>query len=147
MEKLLEQLRERYDVLEKEREDLYKELQKVETEYRIEQLKSIDDQIPTYVSRLKRLKAYIDGFATQSYKRRVRYGFKKMGTYHDDFNDPMHDPLEWTIVEYDLLGMEWYLDIQFRYSNDIVKKFVVDWMSSNVKTALYDEDVYGFKMN
>lgn len=147
METVLNDLRERCNAIEKEREKLHEELRKAEEAVKLEQLKTIDNQIPSYASRLERLKIYVEGFIfDRPYRRDVKYGFKKVETYKDDYYSPMADPLEWTIIEYNLLGMEWYLEIQFKYSSEPVKKFVVDWMEKNVKWADYDEEMYAFNL-
>lgn len=145
----MNELRERCIALDEEREKLAEELERALEAQELEKLKSIGDEIPTYTSRLERLKVYIEGFVfDRPYTREVKYGFKRVGThYRDKYDTPIADPLEWTIVEYELLGNVWYLEIQFKYYNEEVKKFVVDWFEKNMKWADYDDDMLAFKTN
>lgn len=145
----MNELRERCIALDKEREKLADELDQALEAQELENLKNISDEIPTYTSRLERLKVYIEGFVfDRPYTRNVKYGFKQMPTcYRDKYDSPIADPLEWTIVEYELVGKFWYLEIQFKYYNEGVKKFVMDWLGKNMKWANYDDDMMAFKMN
>ena len=123
----------------------YQRLQKVLEDAREEQLRKkvleIEEQIPTYTKKLERLKAYVDAFKNECRGRYVQYGFRKVESYKSDDHQPMADPLDWRICEYDLLGIDENLDIVFDYSNEAVKKFVSDWMEKNMECASQDLDV------
>ena len=121
----------------------YERLQKVLLEAREEQQrKKVADITPMYAAmytkKLERLKVYADGFRDESRGREVKFGFRKVEPYVNDYHDPTYDPLDWRLCEYDLLEMSQHLEIVFDYSNDGVKKFVCDWMEKNMDYAYED---------
>jgi hypothetical protein len=145
-----------YETLKKQLEDaektmsnLYQKVEDAKTRMMAEELSKIEDFIPTYRKKLERLKKFMDGFI-EEYGQRVNivYAFKKVDTYLDDFHEPMPDPLEFKIAEYNLIGMSDHMDIIFDYSNEGVKQFVHTWMKENadyVEFTEYPDEMFGFK--
>lgn len=112
---------------------LYWEIDSLEHKIIEEEQKDIKGMIPKYTHKLERLKVYMDEFMKEEWCSKVLCKFKKVDTYTNDFHQPMHDPLEWTLAEYDLLGMDTYLEIIFYYSKEAVKQFIENWIESNMK--------------
>ena len=115
-----------------------------------EQVKKMGDVIPTYTTKLERLKAYISAFdeVARGTHCRVNFAFRKVDGYTDDFHEPMHDPLDWKIAEYNLIGMSDHVEIIFDYSNETVKEFVKRWMFENIKDVCFEDDIkelFGFR--
>ena len=123
----------------------YQRLQKVLLDAREEQLRKkasdIEEQIPMYTKKLERVKKFIEEFMTECRGRDFKYGFRKVKAYYGDDHEPMSDPLDWRMCEYDLLGLDENLEIVFDYSNEAVKKFVSDWMEENVKHGYEDPNL------
>jgi DNA repair exonuclease SbcCD ATPase subunit len=145
-----EHLRKALKKAEKNMSKLYQKVEKAKQKMLAEKLSKIEDFIPAYTKKLERLKKFMDdGFnENQSMYDRVEYGFKKVDTYLDDYHDPMPDPLDFKISEYDLLGISEHMEIIFYYSNEALKDFIETWMKANVDYVRYTTDVdgfYGFK--
>ena len=145
-----EHLRKALKKAEKNMSKLYQKVEKAKQKMLAEKLSKIEDFIPAYTKKLERLKKFIDGFNENQalYGSRVQYGFKKVDIYLDDYHEPMPDPLDFKIAEYDLIGMSDHMEIIFYYSNEALKHFIETWMKENVELVDYTTDVdgfYGFK--
>lgn len=128
----IEELRAKYEAAREVKNALRAELEEAEEELKREGLKNIEQQVPYYEKRLKRLKVFIDAFLEETRGADVKYAFKKQEyPYLDDFHEVMHDPLDWKIAEYDLLDMAKYMEIVFEYHNEAVKNYVETWMKEN----------------
>lgn len=121
---------------------IWKDLQAAKERLAMERMKTLGESAEMYTKKLHRIKWYVDEFGNQS---NVSYAFRKVEAYSDDNHDPMEDPLDWKIAEYDLLGMDQYVEIQFDYHNEAVKDFVVNWMTENLPAA--GENSNMFAMN
>ena len=119
MDQQIEELQKKYDTLIEESQEVRKLLDESKKKLLEENSRNIESKIPYYTQKLERLKKYIEGFMSESRGRSVRYYFRMVDPYVDDYYDPMHDPLDWQILEYDLLDMQQYLHIIFDLSNDI----------------------------
>lgn len=138
----MEELRKQLDELrlkQKETEELLNkmswEITDLENKIIEEDQKDFEVMIPNYTAKLERLKVFTDGFISEHPRRgEVKYAFKRYGDscYTDDFHQPMHDPLEWTIAEYNLIGMSDYIEILFYYTKDGLKHFINNWMKENI---------------
>ena len=143
-------IKERQQQIEEEQKQLWKDLSKAEEELAEEQMKDISTHISKYEAKLERIRKYLEGFIEDKrgrFRDNVKYAFRKVEIYKDDFHDPMPDPLNWKIAEYDLLDMDQYVEIIFDYHNEAVKRFVADWMGEHVPFACEDveESFFGFK--
>lgn len=136
----IEELRAKHEAAQEEADRLYQELQEATRLQALESLKNVD--VDFYTKRLERIKTYVDGYDT-------KYTFRKQEhPYQDDFHEVMRDPLDWKIAEYDLLGMQVYVEIVFDYHCDGVKEFVKTWMSEHIPDATYrenDREMFGFR--
>jgi hypothetical protein len=139
METKLEELQEKYWALLKETEEVSKLLEEEKSKILKAKTMDLGPKIPYYTEKLERLKKYIEGFMSEKRGRNTKYYFRKVNSYSDDDYDPMHDPLDWTIIEYDLINMNQYLTIIFDVSNDVLQEFVKTWMQKNVFYAENDE--------
>jgi hypothetical protein len=145
--------REKYEELQKALEDaqnvvseLYGLVHNAKLKYMTEQLSNIVNLDECYNKKLDRLGRTIKDFV-DTHHGNVSYGFKKVDVYLDDFHDPMPDPLEWMISEYNLLGMSDHMEIIFKYSQDFVKYFVQKWIDEKFD-FMQEEDperMFGFK--
>ncbi len=98
----------------------------VESAVKEEELKTIDEHVPYYERKLERLRAFIPQRAD------VRIKYKKIDErYTNDWHQPMRDPLDWTIREYDVLGMEDVVEVTIDYYTEAVKTFVETWWQTN----------------
>ena len=98
----------------------------LETEIKKQEILNIEAHIPYYQTKLERLKAFLPPYPN------LKIVFKKVDTqYADDWYHPMRDPLDWTIREYDMLGMDTCVDITFEYYTESVKTFVEKWWAEN----------------
>lgn len=126
-------LKAKYEQLESEANKVYQEYREKRKQLIEEQQKEIQSEIPRYIQKLNRLKAYIHGFENEVNRRRViDYAFRKVDVYSNDFHLPVHDPLNWSIHEFDLLDMNQCLEIIIDYSHEGVKLFVQKWLAENV---------------
>lgn len=145
----IKRLKERQYEIDAEHKRLYKEIDDAEVALAEEQMKYIDSHIPKYEAKLERIRRYVEDFATNKpgrYRENIKYAFRKVDIYKDDFHDPMPDPLNWKISEYDLLDMDQYVEITFDYHSEAVKRFVANWMRGHVSQACEDdvESFFGF---
>ena len=145
----IEELRAKHEAAEKAVEVLRVELEEAEQEMARERLKNIEDYIPLYEMRLKRLKVYIETFVENERRSDAKYAFQKREQpYLNDFHEVTHDPLNWKIAEYNLLGMSVTMEIIFEYHPDAVKDFTRKGMAENVGRACDEnapEGFYGFR--
>lgn len=118
---------------------IWKELAAAKERLAMERMKTLGDMAETYTKKLHRIKWYVDEFGRES---NVSYAFRKVEAYADDYYEPMEDPLDWKIAEYDLLGMDQYVEIQFDYHNEAVKDFVVNWLKENLPHASENGDMF-----
>jgi hypothetical protein len=132
----IEELRAKYEAAREVKNALRAELEEAEEELKREGLKNIEPHIPYYEKRLKRLKVFIDAFLEEERGSDVKCAFKKQEyPYLDDFHEVMHDPLDWEIVEYDLLGMTKIMEIKIDYHTEAVKDFVEKWIKESFKNS------------
>jgi hypothetical protein len=90
-----------------------------------------------YTKKLERLKTILNDC------RYVRFAFHKQEhPYHDDDHEAMEDPLDWKISEYDMLGMETWIDVVFYYHNEALRTFVKRWMQDNTCGREADEEEF-----
>lgn len=122
--------------------ELWKELTAAKERLALERMKTLGHMAEAYTKKLHRIKWYVDEFG---YERNTTYAFRKVDAYSDDFHEPMADPLDWKIAEYDLLGMDQYVEIRFDYHNEAVRDFVIQWMTENLPEAT--ENASMFAMN
>ena len=130
------------ETLEAKQKELWKELREAKERLALERMKTLGDMADTYTKKLHRIKWYVDEFG---HENNTSYAFRKVDAYSDDYHEPMADPLDWKIAEYNLLGMDQYLEIQFDYHNDAVKHFVIQWITENLPEAT--ENANMFAMN
>jgi hypothetical protein len=148
MEQRLAELEAKEHDLQEEQERLRKEMEEVKEALMNERMSTLDsDQRAFYERKLRRVKAYVEAFVAEtayesrgalieSRKSNLKYGFRKREEpYKDDFYEIMADPLDWTIAEYDLLGMEEYVEVRFDYHSEFLKDFVTQWMDENLPHA------------
>ena len=139
-------IKERQQQLEEEQKQLWKDLSNAEDQLVEEQMKDITSQLPKYKVKLERIQKYLEGFMKEKgsrYGDTIKYAFRKVEIYKNDFHDPMPDPLNWKIAEYDLLDMDQYVEVIFDYHSEAVKRFVTEWIREHVHYAC-EEDVEGF---
>lgn len=147
----LAELEQKYETLREMMSETYEKKEAVRDALHKEQVKKFDGILPKYTAKLERLKAYISGFEAVARGRfeKVKFAFRKCEPYKDDFHEPMHDPLDWKLCEFNLIGMSDHLEIIFDYSDEVVKEFVKRWMWENVKdSSCYEDDVkelFGFR--
>lgn len=149
LEEKLRVLKDRQHEIQEEDKKLYREIEAAEVALAEEQMKDIKEHILKYEAKLERIQKYIEGFLKEKCRGRdnVKYAFRKVEIYKDDFHDAMPDPLNWRIAEYDLLDMDQYVEIIFDYHSEAVKRFVGDWMREHVHYACEDDldGLFGFK--
>lgn len=103
----------------------------LESEVKKQELLDIEKDVPYYEKKLERLKAFMPKYAN------IMIFFKKADhPYSDDWNQPMRDPLNWTVYEHDALGLENNVDITFEYHTEAVKTFVEKWWRDNAPSRL-----------
>jgi hypothetical protein len=129
----LESIEEEIEQHEAELAELQKTKFELESEVKKQELVDIEQHVPYYQKKLERLKAFMPQYAN------IKIVFKKVADpYYDDWNQPMRDPLDWTIREHDVLGMDDNVDITFEYHMEAVKTFVQKWWSENtMRRGLY----------
>lgn len=147
MEQQLDELYEKETALEEEQKRLRKEIEDVKEKLLEERMKTLAGKEDFYAKKLNRLKAYVEAFVAETaYDSRgvrieprssnLQYAFRKMELpYKDDFHEVMEDPLDWTVAEYDLLGMQECLEIRIDYHSEALKGFVTRWMEENLPHA------------
>ena len=138
-QELVDELQKKYDELDSERDRVSALLEEARKTLLKEKVNDIAEKIPYYVEKLERLKKFVEGFMGTGRRHRTRYAFRKVAGYSDDDYEPIHDPLDWRINEYDLLGMDQTLEIVFDVSNEAVEDFVKTWVKKNMFWA---EHVY-----
>lgn len=132
----IEELRAKYEAAREVKNALRAELEEAEQELAMEALKNIEKYIPMYEKRLGRLKMFVDAFLEEERGSHVDCAFRKRDhPYLDDFHEVMHDPLDWQIVEYDLLGMSKIMEIKFDYHTEAVKDFAEKWIKESFKNS------------
>jgi archaellum component FlaC len=145
LERIIELIDERLEPISNTYHELHKISREAKKELEFEKLKNIETQIPEYTTRLERLKKTINAFIEQYPKDgSVEYSFIKVDAHTDDYHNQIHDPLDWTIREYDLLDMSKIMDIKFDYCLEEVKNFVDKWMKKNVDIAQSNNVEYGY---
>jgi hypothetical protein len=125
--------------LETRQKQLWKDLYDAKERLAMERMKTLGDRAELYTKKLHRIKWYVDEFGKEA---NVSYAFRKVEGYSDDFHEPMEDPLDWKIAEYDLLDMDQYVEIQFDYHNEAVKDFVVNWLKENLPAVGENCDMF-----
>lgn len=145
----LNELDQKYETLQDMLSKVYEQREAARDALHKEQVKKMDDVIPKYTAKLERLKAYIESWKAASRgKNEVKFAFRKCEPYKDDFHELMHDPLDWKISEYDLLGFWDHLEIIFDYSDETIKEFVRRWMFENIEDLCFEDDIkelFGFR--
>lgn len=126
--------------LEVRQKQLWKELDTAKVILATECMKTLKGKTAAYEKKLQRIKRYVDEFGGK--ERNVSYAFRKVKVYLDDFHEPMQDPLDWKIAEYDLLDMDQYVEIRFDYHNESVKEFVMQWIRENLPNAEWNDDMF-----
>jgi len=136
LKQLIKTLEAEADPIEKKYYEIKQKLEKAKEDLALEELKNIDEHIPQYTARLKRLKKIADDFMEQYPSGTVEYAFlHRTNFYTNDWHDPTHDPLNWMIQEYDLLEMSNHMEIVFEYATKEVRDFVEKWMTENLEYA------------
>ena len=118
---------------------IWKELAAAKERLALERMKTLGDMAETYTKKLHRIKWYVDEFG---HENNTSYAFRKVDAYSDDYHELMADPLDWKIAEYDLLGMDQYLEIRFDYHNEAVKDFVLQWLKENLPEASENSEMF-----
>ncbi len=106
------------------------------------EMENISAIIPSYITKLERLKLYIDEFHKHREHDKITYTFKHISGYYDDWHDRRNDPLEWMIAEYDILGMYRSMEIVFRYSNNALRTFITSWITENINYMQLNSNTY-----
>lgn len=145
MEQRLAELEAKEHDLQEEQKRLSKEIEETKEKLFDQRMSTLDSrQREFYERKLRRLKAYVDAFVAETtYESRgvlienrrsnLKYGFRKREEpYTDDWHEIMADPLDWTIAEYDLIGMCENVDIRFDYYSEFLKDFVTKWMDEHM---------------
>lgn len=158
MEQRLAELESKEHALREEQRRLWKEIEETKEKLLDERMSTLDaDQRAFYERKLKRLKTYVEAFVAETAyesrgvlienrKRNLCYCFRKHELpYKGDDHDPIPDPLDWAVAEYDLLGMSEHLDIRFDYHSEFLKDFVVNWMTENLPHAAYEDNLFAFR--
>ena len=140
----MQELNAKIDALEQDQARLCKEREEVKEQLFVERMKSITTHASFYAKKLERIKKTVDAFVAEtaylykgveiaSRRNNLKYGFHKQELpYKDDFHETMQDPLDYTLREYDLLGMEDCLEIRFDYYSEAVRDFVEEWMREHL---------------
>lgn len=157
MEQRLAELEEKDHALQEEQERLREEMEDIKRTIVEERLKTLVGKEDYYAKKMKRIKAFVEAFVAETaYESRgarieprnsnLVYGFRKRELpYTDDFHEAMADPLDWAVAEYDLLGMQECLEIQFDYHSEVIKDFVTQWMQENLPHVDYREDLFALR--
>ena len=161
MEHLETQIRELEDAkaeLEAQGLEIWRKLETAKDALVAERMKTIEKHKSFYAKKLERIKKTVDIFVTEtaymhngveiaSRNNNLKYGFRKKELpYKDDYHEVMQDPMDFMIVEYDLLGMEDYLEVRVDYHSEALKDFVEEWMSQNIPHMGRDDDLFGFRV-
>ena len=145
----IEELDTKIEVLEQDQARLEEEREAVKHQLFLERMKSITRHASFYAKKLERIKKTVDAFVAEAPYRtsNLKYGFRtKKLPYTDDFHEVMQDPLDYTIVEYDLLGMSDCMEIRFDYHSEAVRDFVEEWMREHLPHMERDDDLFGFRV-
>jgi hypothetical protein len=137
LRKRVEELEAKHGQLEEESAKVYKELEEAKELLCLEELKTIDENDPIYTKKLERLKTFMDAYLEENpYYNEVTFAFKKQEEpYRGDSHEIIQDPLDWMVGEYDLLGMNNFMEIIFEYHTEAVKNFVLRWMKEHAEYA------------
>ena len=161
MESLEAQIREleaRKADLEEQQMCVWREIETTREKLILERMKTITTHASFYAKKLERIKKTVDIFVAETaYTRNgveiacrnsnLKYGFRKKELpYKDDYHEVMQDPLDYTIVEYDLLGMSDCMEIRFDYHSEALKDFIEEWMSQHLPHMERDDDLFGFRV-
>jgi len=158
LETRIRELEDKRTALEEEQMRVWKDLETAKAALVAERMKTIDSHKSFYVKKLERIKKTVDAFVAEtaymhngveiaSRNNNLRYGFRKKELpYKDDYHEVMQDPLDYAVVEYDLLGMEDYLEIRIDYHSEALKDFVEEWMSGHLPHMERDETLFGFRV-
>lgn len=157
-EQRIAELEEKERQLGYEQTRLWKEIEEAKAQLIKERLHILGGTAEVYAKKLKRIKTFTDAFVEETAwchiegqtvyprKRNLYYGFRKINeVYTNDFHDPMVDPLDYQIAEYNMLGMQEELQVRFDYYSEATKDFVMKWMKENVPDMSYDDNLYAFK--
>lgn len=151
----MESLQARIEELDTKIEVLEEEREAVKHQLFLERMKSITRHASFYAKKLERIKKTVDVFVAETAymhngveiacrRSNLKYGFRtKKLPYTDDFHEVMQDPLDYTIVEYDLLGMSDCMEIRFDYHSEAVRDFVEEWMREHLPHMERDD---GFRV-
>ena len=153
----IEELDTKIEVLEQDQARLEEEREAVKHQLFLERMKSITRHASFYAKKLERIKKTVDAFVAETAymhngveiacrRSNLKYGFRtKKLPYTDDYHEIMQDPLDYTIVEYDLLGMSDCMEIRFDYHSEAVRDFVEEWMREHLPHMERDDDLFGFR--
>ena len=146
MEQIISNLQDKIHALEEQQQTLYDQLNEARQKLITEQIGELGNTAG-YTKTLERIKKYVGLFLEDNPHStgNLRYGFHyQKEVYMDDFHEPMNDPLDFKIAEYDLLAMAQYLEIRFEYHTPAVKEFVIRWMRNNMPDVVQDDKLFGF---
>lgn len=157
IEQRIAELQEKERQLGNEQVRLWKEIEEAKAQLIKERLEVLGEKAEDYAKKLTRIKAFVEAFVEEYVflhmeghpvyprKRNLSYGFRKRNeVYSNDDYEPMVDPLDYQIAEYNVLGMQEELQVRFDYYSEATKDFVMNWMKENMPDMSYDEDLYGF---
>jgi hypothetical protein len=152
LEKIIKKLEWGYEYHKKAANDEYRQLEKHREKLAIKRIEGMKYDIPKYVSKLERLKKFLEEFVSEyPSKNLVKYTFKKIKEpYIDDFHDIIPDPLEYKLAEYNLLDIDNYIEIVFDYYSEGLRNFIEKWMTENVDYAeqeISTESLFRLKTN
>lgn len=158
MDQKLAELEAKNRALQEEQKRLREEMDEIKVKMLNERMTTLNsDERAFYERKLRRVKAYVEAFVAETAyesrgalienrKMNLKYGFRYHELpYTDDAYEAMNDPLDWAIMEYDLLGMSEHLDIRFDYHSEFLKDFVMKWMLENMPHVEYDERMFAFR--
>jgi hypothetical protein len=143
--------------LEEQQMSVWKEIEATKEKLFLERMKSITTHASFYARKLERIKKTVDAFVAEtaymhngveiaSRNSNLKYGFRKKELpYTDDYHEVMQDPLDYAVVEYDLLGMSDCMEIRFDYHSEALKDFIEQWMSEHLPHMERDETLFGFR--
>ena len=157
LERQIRELDDKLDDIKSFESQVWRDREVIKAKLFHERMKSIETHKQFYVKKLERIKKYVEAFVGETpfmgtghdlayRKGNLRYGFRKREfPYQDDYHEMMQDPLDFMIVEYDLLGMDDHLEIRFDYHSKPVQEFVKAWMRENLPRVHYDDELFGFR--
>lgn len=139
-------LRERYTQLEElidlknnEIRQMYNSREYLKQQLILHELQELTDTYKeSVIKRLGRLKVYID--TSEMYD--AKYTFYKVEQPRSE-GLPIHDPLDWQIVDYTLNGKV-YIEILIYVSKPSVSKFICEWLKRNIPLLEYSRSLSSF---